>query len=53
MILSIKQKQAANAEQAVVISADKSVRYEEVIKVMDALHHWTGGVGREQLKRLG
>jgi biopolymer transport protein TolR len=46
MILSIKQKQAANAEQAVVISADKSVRYEEVIKVMDALQ-------RQQVKKVG
>lgn len=46
MILTIKQKQAANAEQAVVISADKSVRYEEVIKVMDALQ-------RQQVKKVG
>ncbi|HEU0186732.1 MAG TPA: protein TolR [Gallionellaceae bacterium] len=33
----VKQKQQKNPDQAVVISADKSVRYEEVIKVMDML----------------
>jgi len=37
LIEAIKQKQAENAEQPVVIAADKSVRYEEVIKVMDIL----------------
>ncbi|MEK7779655.1 MAG: protein TolR [Pseudomonadota bacterium] len=37
LVETIKQKQSENPEQAVVIAADKNVRYEEVIKVMDAL----------------
>ncbi|MBS0300113.1 MAG: protein TolR [Proteobacteria bacterium] len=37
LIEAIKEKQAQNAEQPVVIAADKNVRYEEVIKVMDIL----------------
>ena len=37
LIEAIIQKQAQNAEQPVVIAADKNVRYEEVIKVMDIL----------------
>ncbi|MEE9580024.1 MAG: ExbD/TolR family protein, partial [Nitrosomonadaceae bacterium] len=37
LIEAIKQKQAKNTEQPVVIAADKSVRYEEVMKVMDIL----------------
>lgn len=37
LIEAIKQKQTQNAEQPVVIAADKNVRYEEVIKVMDVL----------------
>ncbi|MBX9893608.1 MAG: protein TolR [Nitrosomonas sp.] len=37
LINAIKQKQAQNADQPVVIAADKNVRYEEVIKVMDIL----------------
>ncbi len=37
LIEAIKEKQAHNAEQPVVIAADKNVRYEEVIKVMDIL----------------
>ncbi len=37
LIEAIKQKQAQNAEQPVVIAADKNVRYEVVIKVMDIL----------------
>ncbi len=37
LIDAIKQKQTQNAEQPVVIAADKNVRYEEVIKVMDIL----------------
>jgi biopolymer transport protein TolR len=42
----VKQKQAANPEQPVVIAADKSVRYEEVMKVMDILQ-------RQQVKKVG
>ncbi|TDI77336.1 MAG: protein TolR [Betaproteobacteria bacterium] len=37
LVEAIKQKQARNIDQPVVIAADKSVRYEEVIKVMDIL----------------
>ena len=37
LVETIKQKQAQNPEQPVVIAADKNVRYEEVIKVMDIL----------------
>ncbi|PTQ80160.1 cell division and transport-associated protein TolR [Nitrosospira multiformis] len=42
----IKQKQAANAEQPVVIAGDKNVRYEEVINVMDILQ-------QQQVKKVG
>ena len=42
----IKQKQAENAEQPVVIAADKSVRYEEVMNVMDILQ-------QQQVKKVG
>jgi biopolymer transport protein TolR len=42
----LKQKQALNAEQSVVISADKNVRYEEVINVMDILQ-------KQQIKKVG
>jgi biopolymer transport protein TolR len=34
---AVKEKQASNREQSVVIAADKSVRYEEVVNVMDIL----------------
>jgi biopolymer transport protein TolR len=37
LIAMLKARQGKQAEQAVVISADKSVRYEEVINVMDVL----------------
>ena len=37
LIAIIKQKQAKNKDQPVVIAADKNVRYEEVIKMMDIL----------------
>ena len=33
----VKKRQEKNPSQAVVIAADKGLRYEEVIKVMDAL----------------
>ena len=42
----LKQKQAQTAEQSVVISADKNVRYEEVINVMDVLQ-------QQQIKKVG
>jgi biopolymer transport protein TolR len=37
LIAILKARQGKQAEQAVVISADKNVRYEEVINVMDML----------------
>jgi biopolymer transport protein TolR len=37
LITILKARQKKQAEQAVVISADKNVRYEEVINVMDML----------------
>ena len=42
----VKNKQAGNAEVPVVISADKSVRYDSVVRVMDALQ-------RAGVKRVG
>jgi biopolymer transport protein TolR len=46
MVSVIRHKQEMNADQAVVISADKSVRYEEVIRVMDVLQ-------KQQVKKVG
>ncbi len=46
LIQAIKEKQALNPDQPVVIAADKSVRYEEVLKVMDILQ-------QNQVKRVG
>jgi len=46
LIMQLKQKQSKNANQPVVISADKNVRYEEVIKVMDLLQ-------QQQIKKVG
>lgn len=43
---AIQQKQAVNSEQPVVIAADKDVRYEEVINVMDILQ-------QQQVKKIG
>jgi biopolymer transport protein TolR len=37
LIAVIKKKQENNKDQPVVIAADKNVRYEEVIKMMDIL----------------
>jgi len=42
----LKKKQKKNPAQAVVISADKNVRYEEVINVMDLLQ-------QQQIKKVG
>ena len=42
----VRDKQAGNAETPVVISADKSVRYENVVRVMDTLQ-------RAGVKRVG
>jgi biopolymer transport protein TolR len=46
LVALLKQKQALNTEQSVVISADKNVRYEEVINVMDILQ-------KQQIKKVG
>ena len=46
LVDALKRKQAQNAEQAVVIAADKSVRYEEVTNVMDILQ-------QQQVKKVG
>ena len=37
LIQAIKEKQSRSPDQAVVISADKDVRYEAVLEVMDML----------------
>jgi biopolymer transport protein TolR len=42
----VKAKQAKNAEQPVVISADKNVKYEAVLDVMDELQ-------KQAVKRVG
>ncbi len=46
LIQAIKAKQSKNPDQPVVISADKNVRYEEVLKVMDVLQ-------QNQVKKIG
>jgi biopolymer transport protein TolR len=46
LIKLIKEKQVRNTEQAVVISADKDVRYEKVLDVMDMLQ-------QNQVKKVG
>ena len=46
LISQLKQMQKKNVDQPVVISADKNVRYEEVIKVMDLLQ-------QQQIKKVG
>ncbi len=43
---TIKKKVANNPEQSVVISADKKVRYEEVVNVMDMLQ-------QQNIKKIG
>ena len=46
LIQAIRQKQARNPEQAVVIAADKDVRYAAVLEVMDMLQ-------QNQVKKVG
>ena len=46
LIRVVRDRQAKNPDQPVVISADKSVRYEVVMDVMDLLQ-------RSQVKRIG
>ncbi|OGA00257.1 MAG: protein TolR [Betaproteobacteria bacterium RIFCSPLOWO2_02_67_12] len=42
----IRERQAKSPDQPVLIAADKSVRYEAVLNVMDELH-------KQQVKRVG
>ncbi len=46
LISLLKARQGEKAEQSVVISADKSVRYEEVINIMDVLQ-------QQHVKKVG
>ena len=46
MITRVRERQAKNPDQAVVIAADRSVRYEEVIGVLDLLQ-------RNGVRRVG
>ena len=46
LIREIRHKQARNPDQAVVISADKDVRYEAVLEVMDMLQ-------QNQVRKVG
>ena len=46
LIQAVKDKQVNAPDRAVVISADKDVRYEAVMKVMDELQ-------KQQVKRVG
>jgi biopolymer transport protein TolR len=46
LITLLQQKQAENSQQSVVISADKNVRYEEVINIMDVLQ-------QQHIKKVG
>jgi biopolymer transport protein TolR len=46
LVSILKSRQELLPEQAVVISADKSVRYEEVINVMDVLQ-------QQHIKKVG
>ena len=46
LLSSVRAIQANHPEQAVVISADKSLKYEDVLRVLDALQ-------KGQIKRVG
>jgi biopolymer transport protein TolR len=46
LVAALQQKQKARPDQAVVIAADKNVRYEEVLKVMDELQ-------RQNVRKVG
>ncbi len=46
LLAYIKERQARHVDQPVVIAADKDVRYEEVINVMDMLQ-------RQQVRKVG
>jgi biopolymer transport protein TolR len=46
LVKAVREKQKTNPEQAVVIAADKDVRYEAVLEVMDTLQ-------QNQVKKVG
>jgi len=46
LVAAVREKQAQKPEQAVVIGADKEVKYDLVLKVMDQLQ-------RQNVKRVG
>ncbi len=46
LVAALRERQKRNADQPVVISADKDVRYEAVLKVMDDLQ-------RQNIRRVG
>jgi biopolymer transport protein TolR len=46
LVQAVMEKQAKNPEQAVVIAADKNVRYDEVLNVMDILQ-------QNQVQKIG
>jgi biopolymer transport protein TolR len=46
LVKAVKEKQARNADQAVVIAADKDVKYEAVLEVMDTLQ-------QNQVRKVG
>ncbi|MFH1602617.1 MAG: biopolymer transporter ExbD [Pseudomonadota bacterium] len=46
LVAALQQKQKTHPEQAVVISADKAVRYEAVLKVMSELQ-------KQNVKKVG
>jgi biopolymer transport protein TolR len=46
LVRAIREKQGQNPEQAVVIAADKDVRYEAVLEVMDMLQ-------QNQVRKVG
>jgi biopolymer transport protein TolR len=46
LVAALRERQQKNPNQPVVISADKDVRYEAVLKVMDQLQ-------REDIRRVG
>ncbi len=46
LVAYLREQQARHPDQPVVISADKDVRYEEVVSVMDLLQ-------RQQVRKVG
>ena len=46
LVAALREKQKTHPDQPVVIAADKDVRYEEVLKVMDELQ-------QQQVRKVG